>query len=110
MSFCGHSATIFSPHTEKAMFWSDPPTEGPAFKPVSLNASVVKFLLEDVEGVACTAGRVGRICLAIETEINHKLNDMQVVPDLTELFLRHYEGPDGEHTKRDSVTDFVSHR
>ena len=92
------------------MFWSEPPDGGAAFKPVSLNASVVKYLLEDVEGVTCTADRVGRICQAIETEINRKLNDMQVVPDLTELFIRHYEGPDGENFKRVPVTNFVSDR
>ena len=92
------------------MFWSEPPTGGPAFKPVSLNASVVKFLLEDVEGGVVESDRVGRICQAIETEINRKLNDMQLVPDLTELFLRHYEGPDGERLKRPRETNLVSHR
>ena len=95
---------------EKAMFWSEPPDGGPAFKPVSLNASVVKYLLEDVEGVMCTNERVGRICHSIATEINKKLNDMVIVPDLTELFLRHYEGPDGQTFKRAPVSDFVSQR
>ena len=107
---CGHSAASFSPDTENAMFWSEPAGGGPAFKPISLNASVVKFLLEDVEGGTCNEARVERICQAIETEINRKLNDLQLVPDLTDLFLRHYESPEGATFKRSPVTEFVSER
>lgn len=71
------------------MFWAS--IEESPFKGVSLNASVVRFLLSEVEDCLCEdIDRIEKITMAIDTDIHQLLCNMAAVPDMTTLFLKHY--------------------
>ena len=86
------------------------PTGNLAFRPVSVNASVIKYFIEDAECAPVDDARVEQICLGIEQEINLKLNMMDRVPGMVELFMNHYVGPNGETCQRIPMTTPVSDR
>ena len=86
------------------------PTGNPAFRPVSVNCSVIKYFVEDAEEGPVEDARVERICMGIEQEINQRLNRMERVPDMVKLFMKYYVGPNGENCQRTPVSNFVSDR
>ena len=74
------------------MFWTS--IYNCPFRGVSLNANVVKHFIAVAEGRECTdIDRIERITMAIDGEIHRRLCSMDVVPNMVELFLRHYRDP-----------------
>ena len=93
------------------MFWAEEdPLGNLAFRPVSVNASVIRYFIEDAECGPVEDARVEQICMGIEQEINIKLNLMRPVPDIVQLFMNHYVGPNGENCQRKQVDTLVSDR
>ena len=77
------------------MFWAS--IEQCPFKGISLNASVVRFLVSEAEGFQCEdTDRVEKITMAIASDIHQLLCNMAAVPDMGTLFIKHYIDPAGK--------------
>ena len=72
---------------------------------------MVRFFVQEAEGGKDPdTARVQQITSAMETEIFERISSMESVPDMAELFVKHYVSPVGAAYQKSVRTTDVSDR
>ena len=90
-------------HLPKTMFWG---TDLRLFDHLHVNADAVRYLISDFEGTQCSnRERISNLAHAIERDINYRLQTGSPVPDIAEMFCKHYTAQTPRVTKTTGLTN-----